>query len=280
MHQQTWTAMGCQAILSVDTVRTPHELPFTQVAVWLQQWQQAIDHAHPQSEIARINAATGRAVRVSGAVWNVLRSAVQGAELSGGLVHPLFLASALTQLEAQAATPQPDWRAIQLDPFTSSVTIPPGTALDICYLLRPWAATQLARNFATYGAAMADIGGIVALSGPMANGSAWPIAIMHPAEHSRQLAKLQLRTGAAVNYSPAAYRKPTSDRVSPAPQDTAASDAVSVTVIAQDAIIGMVVAKTLYLLGSTAGLAWIESRPAFEALIFTTAGQILVSRRM
>ena len=60
----------------------------------------------------------------------------------------------------------------------------------------------------------------------------------------------------------------------------AETDVLSATVIAPDLIWAEIAAKTAFILGSQAGLAWIEERPALAAVLVLEDGRGLFSTRM
>jgi thiamine biosynthesis lipoprotein len=60
----------------------------------------------------------------------------------------------------------------------------------------------------------------------------------------------------------------------------ATTDVVAATVVAPTVVEAEVGAKVAFILGSEAGLAWLEAHPPYAALLVTEDGQVLRSRRL
>lgn len=298
MHTLTFRAMGCQVLAAVDNGDGDEER-LAAVRVWFERWEQQLSRFRPTSDLCRLNAAGGP-VAVAPDLWEVLQAALDGAALSDGLVRPTVLAAleaagydrsfeALAQAmsaEAPAAPALPsDWRVIRLDPSRRVVALPPGVGLDLGGVAKGWAASRAAAVLGRAAPALVDAGGDVAVSGPMADGSPWPVAIDHPLALGRSLGTLLLHQG-AVATSGRDYRRWRQDGVErhhiidPRTGRPAETDVLSATVLGPDGPRAEVAAKTALILGSRAGLAWIEARPQFAALLVLDSGQVLQSRRL
>src|SRR5207245_1441448 len=72
------------------------------------------------------------------------------------------------------------WREIKTYPYTRSVGLPAGVRLDFGGVAKGWAADEAASRLGEYGPALVDAGGDVAVSGPMRDGTGWPIGIEAP----------------------------------------------------------------------------------------------------
>src|SRR5207253_804834 len=82
---------------------------------------------------------------------------------------------------------------------TRSVGLPAGVRLDFGGVAKGWAADEAASRLGEYGPALVDAGGDVAVSGPMRDGTGWPIGIEAPLipafEPGTQLELLLLPSG-------------------------------------------------------------------------------------
>lgn len=105
------------------------------------------------SELARVNAADGRPVRVSATFLAVLRAALRAAEATDGLVDP--------SAGAVRAEPRPIWQAIQIE---ETLTLPAGMTLDFGAVGKAFAADRAAE----LAAGRAECGVLVALAGDIA----------------------------------------------------------------------------------------------------------------
>jgi thiamine biosynthesis lipoprotein ApbE len=145
------------------------------------------------SELARLNRASGRRVRVGARLADALAVALQAAEASGGLVDPTVGASMRTlgydrtfllvlrrdgdRLDARVST-VPGWRRVELDLERRTVRVPAGTELDLGATAKALAADRAAHA----AAAAVGCGVLVALGGDVAvAGEAppdgWPVGV-------------------------------------------------------------------------------------------------------
>ena len=178
-----------------------------------------------------------------------------------------------------------DWRAIVMDRRTHAVTLPAGVRLDLGGVAKGWAADRAARLLAAAGPALVDAGGDVAISGPMADGSPWPIAITNPFAPEDSLGLLLLDRG-AVATSGRDYRRwrrggvEQHHIIDPRTGRPAQTDVLAATVVAPDGPSAEVAAKCALILGSDAGLAWLHARPTLAGLLVLDDGRVLYSRRI
>jgi thiamine biosynthesis lipoprotein len=284
--------------LDANTPDTAQQL--AQAPGWFAAWEQTLSRFLPDSELTRFNQRAGSIVQVSDVLWDVIMSAQQAAQRSHGLVTPTMLAElkqagydrSFELLSAQSAaerppalTPSGDWNAVVLMPSSHSIRLPPGVQLDLGGIAKGWAADRAARQLGIYGPALVDAGGDIALSSPMADGSAWPIAVADPADPDGQLELLMLPSG-GIATSGRDYRRWQQAGVwqhhilDPRTGRPAATDVVSATVIGSSAREAEMAAKTVLILGSRAGLAWVEARPTLAALLVLEGQGVVRSRRL
>lgn len=272
--------------------------PLAQVPAWFAAWEAILSRFQPAGELSRLNARAGRVVRVSQTLWAVLQAALLAAQRTGGLVTP----TGLVALEAAGYTrsftaglgagagrypagPLPRWQAIRCRPRGRSVRVPLGVRLDFGGIAKGWAADRTARALVAAGPILVDAGGDIRVSGPTADGSPWPIGVADPHDPDRDVALLALRRG-AVATSGRDYRRWQQGGVwqhhilDPRTGRPATTDVMSATVIAPTAVYAEAAAKAVLILGSHAGLAWLDRRPALAGLVVLAAGQVAVSRRL
>ncbi len=301
MPQIEFRAMGCQmlAIVEADEARAANVL--AHVPRWFAEWENVLSRFRADSELNRLNASAGRPVRVSETLWQVLEKSLEAANASNGLVTPAVLDALETagydksfeRIGRDSSRPErhsllaPNPRAtnfIELDATTRTVRLPPGMRLDLGGIAKGWSADQAAQRLSQVGPALVDAGGDLAISGALANGARWQIAIADPFEATRDLERLVLRAG-GVATSGRDYRrweqdgKPQHHIIDPRTNRPAITDVLSVTVIAPTTSQAEVAAKVALILGSRAGLAWIEARSELAALLVLEDGTMMPSTR-
>jgi len=235
------------------------------------------------SELSRLNAA-GEA-KVSHALFADIEASLEAARWTGGLVTP----TVLTALEAAGyvesfealgeqvsdeggAGPCPDSARVRLDPSNREVRLPPGLRLDLGGTLKGRLADQLSRELGEHAPALVDAGGDIAVSGPRQDGLPWSVGVGHPDNPNEPLCILALERG-GVATSGRDFRRWKTARgwahhlIDPRSGRPSETDVLTATVIARSAHRADVAAKAVLLLGSQAGLAFVESHPELEALV-------------
>jgi thiamine biosynthesis lipoprotein len=298
MKEHPFRAMGCQMLAVIDRDDAPAAARLADVPGWFEDWEQQLSRFRTDSALSQLNASGGRAVVVPPALWQVLGVALEAARLSDGIVQPAVLAAleaagydrSFEQVAAQGIaerTPEQttDWRSIAIDRRSGVVRLPSGMRIDLGGIAKGWAADQAALRLAKAGPALIDAGGDIAVSGPMADGAPWPIAIASPFAPEESLGLLLLVRG-AVATSGRDYRRWTRDGVEqhhiidPRTGRPAQTDVLSATIVAPDGPSAEMAAKVALILGSRAGMAWLDARPTLAGLLVLADGRILHSRRI
>jgi len=299
--------MGSRMLAALDVDSTQAIASLAQVPAWFEEWEGHLSRFREDSELSQLNRQGSAPKVVSPVLWAVLEAACQGARMSGGLVVPTVLpaleaagydrtfeavaagqpaAMEVTAASAAAsASAAPDWRAIQRHARSHTVRLPLGVRLDFGGIAKGWAADQAARRLAETGPALVDAGGDIAVSGPMADGSCWPIGVADPLVPEDQLYLLGL-ANACVATSGRDYHRWQRGGVwqhhilDPRTGQPAETNVLSATVIAPSAREAEVAAKTVLILGEQAGLEWLEARPALAGLVVLDGGQVITSLRL
>ena len=158
-------------------------------------------------------------------------------------------------------------------------------SLDFGGVAKGWAAHQAMKRLQAEGPALVNAGGDIAISGPRADGSPWPIGVTDPFHPKEDLETLFLNA-CGVATSGKDRRRWTRNGVlqhhiiDPATSQPAETDLLTVTVVAPDVMEAEAAAKAAFILGSRAGLEWIETHPRLAALFILDNGQIVYSRKM
>jgi thiamine biosynthesis lipoprotein len=301
MLQTTFRAMGCHMLAVVDADTRAAQAALDEVPGWFEAWEQCLSRFRQTSELSRLNRSGGQRVTVSEPLWAVLDLAFTAARETNGLVTPTLLAALeasgydrsfedLNTGDARTAAPPVTPPAavdatVERDPATRTVRLLEGTRLDLGGVAKGWAADQAARRLSAFGPALMDAGGDIAVSGPTTDGALWTVGVASPFEPEVDL-ELLLIGQAGVATSGRDYRRWQQagtwrhHLLDPRTGQPAVTDVVSATVVAPDAGQADVAAKSALLQGSTAGLAWLEARPALAGLLVLEDKTVIRSRRL
>jgi FAD:protein FMN transferase len=298
MQELAFRAMGCEMLAVIDRDDPQAQAQIAAVPRWFSAWEQQLSRFRADSDLSQLNAAAGQSVVVPPALWAVIKVALDAARQSNGLVRPTVLdALELAGYDrsfadlAPGATPAPpplrpaDWRRIELKPRSHAVRLPIGVRLDLGGVAKGWAADQAVRRLAASGPALVDAGGDIAVSGPMSDGSPWPIAVANPFVPDDELELLMIARG-AVATSGRDYRHwqrggvEQHHIIDPRTGQPAQTDVLTATIIGPNGPAVETAAKVALILGSRAGLAWLDARPTLAGLLVLQDGQVLYSRRL
>jgi thiamine biosynthesis lipoprotein len=197
----------------------------------------ACSRFRPDSEIARVNANAGRAMRVSALLAEALTLALRAAWLTDGDVDPT-VGSALALagydrdwrlLEQVPAGRSPErssvnerthaptvrahalcgWRSLMFDSATRIVRVPAGFAIDLGATAKAWAADRAAQA----AAQTADCGALVAIGGDIATGGiaparGWAVHVTddHRSDHHAPGQTVTIHSGGLATSSTAVRR--------------------------------------------------------------------------
>ncbi len=189
---ESFPALGTTAIVAVAE---PAALP--RACRVVQDELTAVDSAcsrfRADSELVRLNSSAGRDVRVSARLLEAVRTALDVAALTGGLVDPTVgLTLRLSgydrtfaeirlrdgRLVRPSFAPVTGWRAVVLDKRRRTIRLPRGVELDLGATAKATAAdrTALAAADATGAGVLVSLGGDVAVAGDPPEGG-WPVRI-------------------------------------------------------------------------------------------------------
>lgn len=303
MAQIEFRAMHCQMLAVVDAPNGDSANPealLAQVPQWFEAWEQSFSRFRPTSELSLLNAQSGNWVTVSDELFALIEAARWAVAFSEGLVSPLILTAleqagydrsfeqlaerpvpAVTQGKGQSILTQ--WRELKVDGARKRIFLPAGARLDFGGIAKGWAAEQAAQRLSRLGPALVDAGGDVAMVGQRQE--PWPIAVASPFSAEEDLDLLLLERG-SVATSGRDYRRWQQNGVwqhhilDPRSGQPAQTDVLSATVVAPKMVQAECGAKVALILGSKAGMQWIEQQPDLAALLVLENGEVLHSQRM
>ncbi len=170
---------------------------------WLEEVDARLTRFQSESELCRLNAASGSWRAVSDMLFTVLEQSLAAAKASDGLFDPTLLSllealgydrdyKAMAQrgarhdiqvapVEWRVAHRSPltgAWRRIQLDKRHRRVRLPLGARLDFGGIAKGWAAdVALERFFAGFENVLVNLGGDMRVRGGRGDGEPWPVGI-------------------------------------------------------------------------------------------------------
>jgi FAD:protein FMN transferase len=270
-----------------------------QVPLYFEEVEQALSRFQPDSELQRLNRSGGLPFAASDVLLDALESALESAEETEGLVHPLLLdameaAGYDASFEAmrkdgpavnRSVAAAPHWRMIGLDRRRQTVQLPAGSRLDLGGSAKGWAADRALDNLSAFGSALVDAGGDIAARGLRADGTPWPVSVENPWDAEHPLCLLAL-CGGGLATSGRDYRvwrrggETQHHIIDPRTGKPARTDVLTATVAAPSARKAEAAAKAVLIQGADAGMRWVEERDELAALLILENGDFRISARM
>jgi len=217
----------------------------------------------PASEVSHANAAAGEWTPVSDDLYEVLLLARDAQAWTGGVFNPLVLPAMIAAGYAGgAASGAYDRDArIHVDAATRSVLVPRGQGLDLGGIVKGWAADRLVCHVGRNG--FVNAGGDVRAVGQGEDGAGWIIGIEDARRPGHDAFVIALRDEAAATSGRDRRRwihagHESHHLIDPRTGAPAPTDILAATVVAPSCHRADVAAKTAVILGSTAGLAFLE----------------------
>lgn len=244
----------------------------------------------PDSEVSRLNASRGRPVQVSVDTFVLVRRAVEAWRATGGRFDPTVLGdmiragydrtfqAVVVSPGAGVSTLHRNCGGIELDPATSTVTLPPDAGFDPGGIGKGLAADFVVEELLEAGAegACVNLGGDLRAEGTGPDGR-WVVAIELPG-HAAPVATVALAAG-AVATSTTAKRAWTVDGtarhhlIDPATGDPLRRPAVAVTAVAREAAFAEIATKAALLADPGGELAALTSLGC-DGLVLDGAGTL------
>ncbi len=295
LHHLAFRAMNCDMaawVVADDPQEAKEHL--SAVRDFMHQFEARLSRFRPESELSRLNARSAQVVPVSDWLWEVLDAALDGARRSGGLFDPTILDALeaagydrpfpnivdMAASPGQVAPPKYSWRDIRLDRETQCVTLSPGIRLDLGGLAKGWAADRASALLARLGPCLVDAGGDIAVRGSLPGLTGWPIGVVDPWCHQKDLALLLVRDR-GIATSGVDYRRWQRGGVmqhhiiDPRTRRPAQTDLLTVTVVAPTATQADLHASVALLLGANHGWRYLTAQCDAEGLLVCADGMLL-----
>jgi thiamine biosynthesis lipoprotein len=167
-----------------------------------------------------------------------------------------------------------------LDQTRQTIAIPVGMKLDLGGVAKGWAAHQTMQRLEEFGAVLVDAAGDIAISDLDQDGDPWVVSIDDPLKFQDNLGELTLGRG-GVATSGIDYRRWLLNGalkhhiIDPRTGQPAETDLMTVTILAPDVIQAEAAAKTVLILGSSAGQDWLNERTQFSGLLARQDGSLI-----
>jgi len=297
LHRHPFRAMGSQmlAVLEQESEDAPEILD--QIPEWFEDWEQTLSRFRHESELSRLNRTSDQFVNVSQTLWDVFQASLQADQATGGLVTPTVLDAVemagydrpFDELSANMGyidlfTEIHPLSMVTCDEVAHSICLLPGIRLDFGGVAKGWAAHQAAEKLKPYGPALMNAGGDIAISGPRLDGNPWLVGISDPFEPEKDFLMLHLHGGGVATSGKDRRRWMQGaflnhHIIDPRTGQSAITDILTATVIAPTVMEAEAAAKAVFLLGSGAGLDWLEADSGLAGLLVLDDGEVLLSRR-
>ncbi len=254
MQQRSFSAMGTTVELLVETDEA--ELDFDAAVAEFERLEQVMSRFRPTSELSQLN--RDGAIEASQDLAEVVEMALAARERTGGrfdpTVHDALVGAGYDRTFAEI---DPDGPAAparcggEVTVEGRRIKLAPGYRLDLGGIGKGFAAERVAQVLALAGPCLVSAGGDVAVRGVPAQGT-WPVAV------DESLTLGLDRGGLATSGRDRRHwqRKGVDlhHLIDPATGRPAMTDLLRVTAIGSDAVDAEVLAKTLFLGGSSAAI--------------------------
>lgn len=289
--ERRWRAMGCEArVLLVGATERLGDEAVRRVDDLEARWSRF----RGRSEISRLNARPGVPVIVSEETFALVERAVIAWESTGGrfdpTVHDAVVAAGYDRsfelVEPRheppgTATVVPGCAGIVLDATVGAVTLPGGVRLDPGGIGKGYAGDLLAAELLAAGAegVLVDLGGDLRVAGEPPDGEAWVVAVEHPFDESREVARLALADGAVATSSRRFRRWSVGGHevhhlVDPRTGSPVEGDVVAVTVVSAEGWWAEALTKAAFVAGVDDGRALVAVLGA-TGLLVSASGEVV-----
>ncbi len=242
---------------------------------WLHAYEDRFSRFRILSELSRLNAMAGRPFHASPQLFEMVEYALDLARRSDGLFDPTVLRSlqdagydrSFEMIAPSFTRPRlghktrASWREVALDAASRTITLPPETGIDLGGIGKGWAVDRMASILGR--PCLVNAGGDVFLGEHPVDEPAWRVGIADPFNLDIDVAVLSVAehgvaTSSSIKRSWRAGDLQLHHLIDPRTGRPSDSDAVQVTVIAASATLADFHAKVALLLGSDAGLAYLD----------------------
>jgi len=249
----------------------------------------------PESDLSRLNRASGSWVRVDERLIAALRGALRVREETDGKFDPTILPALVAlgydrsfeRLDGRPPARDGDWHAgavVEIDTGSSQARVEAGAAVDLGGVGKGFAGSRallaMCEAWAELPGALVDLGGDLAVWGSSPEGGPWRLAVADPGLPGRNLAILELDQG-AVATSGRDQRRFGPDLqfhhlIDPATGAPANCGPLAVTVVGSDGTEVEAYATALAITPLAEAAACLSARPRLSALLVPAEGKPVI----
>lgn len=283
IHLRTWG--------SAPTLEAQAERDADRVLRRIERWADRLTRHSPTSELSALNASPSGTATVRPTLAAALDWGRAAESLSGGVVDVALLDERLSaeglapDHEASARAPWRAWSTQRGRRLTTIHRTHP-VRFDLDGVAKGWIADRAIAMLAGYEDRVVDSDGDIAVA--VGAGSGWSIGIADPRNAGMDLAVLRLTAAAAADRFGIATSGTSVHRwvvqgetrhhlIDPRTGRPAVTDVVQATVVAASARAAETLAKTVVILGSERGMAFLEGAEARGAVLLTDQDELLLS---
>ena len=251
------------------------------------------------SELSELNRQSGEWVQVSEPLFNIMSRAIQLARDTNGRFDPTQLDSlegmgygrsfeTLSHAMPSSITPtvtKHNFEQIALDPISQAIRCPAGVRIDLGGIGKGFTAQTAVSFLNQYGPCLVDAGGDVTAGDAPLGDPGWPVGIGMPGAGKKPaIARLWLKNKSLAT-SGVDYRRWTQGGVQrhhiidPQTAVSAQTDALTVSVVAEDACTAEAWATAALVVGSRDGLALLTA-VNLQAAIINKEHQLLMTPQL
>ena len=301
MKTKSFKAMGSKIFIALDIPENTSVPLLDQVPQWFAEWETILSRFLGRSELNQLNQKHNGWISVSNVLWDVLQCVRDAYTLSSGLVNAAMLKeiekigyiqdfSKLPEngqnmdldLEKQAKS---GFENIQFDPSSQSVNLPAGSSLDLGGVAKGWAAQQAMLRLSQIAPALVNAGGDIAISSEQQSGDPWLIGVTDPLNPEIHLQVLQVKSGGVATSGKDYHQWQINGKwvhhiLDPRTGQPAQTDVLTATILAPSVLEAETAAKTIFILGSQAGLQWLKPHPEFTGLFILDDKTLIINENM
>ena len=267
--------MGTIATIEVvgcDSAETAVDTAFE----WFHRIEACCSRFDTASELSQLSSKIGTPVPVSAILYEAVQFAIAVAEETGGAFDPTvgyrmeaagFNREYHTGRPVQAAFDADDsvsYRDVLLDPAQKTIRLLKPMLLDLGAVAKGFAVDMAARELLPFKDFAIDAGGDLYLGGCNSEGRAWSVGIRHPRHDGELIDSISVSNQAVCTSGN--YER--GEHILDPRRAHATGNAVSVTVVAQTAMLADAIATAAFVLGPPEGIQLLE-RIGVEGLIIT-----------
>ncbi len=286
----TRTSVAMDTYITVGVIHGQYAVnttALTRALDWFQRVEAACSRFDSNSELRRLLDRVGEPVPLSPLLYQTLAFALATAAATDGrfdptigqrqeqrgFVHNYRTGAATPAALAASATPA-TFRDLTLDPVRQTVTLHRPLVLDLGAVAKGFAIDLAMQELLAYPGSMVEAGGDLRVQGHNPSGGRWQIGIRHPRLPDALLTTLPVSNAAVCTSGD--YERRTQDATAEHhlldPQTGHSPNALaSVTVVAPTALAADTLSTAAFILGPTAGLAFLEQQ-GVAGLLVTPAG--------